>query len=492
MLILSVGAIVLAVAGAALVARTGSPTAAEPTAAAKQSTVVSARNTQKFRSRPDLRPVKITVTQAARRTAPGDIFIAPFTLRGSGQSGPMIVDNRGQVIWFRPSPGKTETSFHLQRYRGKPVLTWWQGRVVKGWGEGEYVIADSSYREIARVKAGRGQKADSHDFVITPKGTALFTIYKPVKRNLSSLGGPSNATVMDGVLQEVDIATGRVLFEWHSVKDVALRESYKKLPDRGAKPIWDYFHINSVDVDSDGNLLVSARNTHAVYKIDRKSGRIIWRLGGKRSSFKMGRGTRFAWQHDAIRQSNGTISLFDNSALPQVRSQSRAIVLKVDSKRKRVSLVRKYTNPRRLLARNTGNAQLLPKRNVFVGWGAEPYFSEFSRRGRLLFNARIPSKYKTARAYRAPWSGRPLTDPAVAAKRKGGVATLYASWNGATEVTRWQVLAGAAPDSLRPIGTAARKGFETAIRARTGEPYVAAQALDRARQVLGTSKAIKP
>jgi hypothetical protein len=445
---------------------------------------------QRFRSRPDLSPPAVTVRRRSRRTAPGHVFMAP--LSGPGQDGPMIVDDRGELVWFQPLRGKTAMDFRVQTYRGRPVLTWWQGGFVGGWGRGEYVVADGGYRTIARVEAANGHRGDHHDFTITPQGTALLTVYEGVRRNLSSVGGSRRGTVMDGVLQEVDIETGRLLFEWHSLDRVRIGESYKSVSKESREP-WDYFHINSADVDQDGNLLISARNTHAVYKIDRDTGAIMWRLGGKRSDFRMGRKTRFAWQHDARRQPDGTISIFDNAASPKVRERSRGIVLALNTRRMRATLKRKYEHPRDLLANNKASMQVMPNGNAFLGWGSEPYFSEFSKRGRLLFDVRFPGPVVSYRAYRFPWTGRPTDAPAVAASaRRGGRLTVYASWNGATDVTTWQVLTGPRPDALRPARSAARNRFETAIRVHATQPYVSVQAKDRNGQVIGTSGTIRP
>ena len=441
-----------------------------------------------FRSRRDLRPPTVRVGKRSRRLAPGHIFVAP--LNGPGQDGPMIVDDRGELVWFRPLKGRSAMDFRVQSYQGKPVLTWWQGRFVRGWGQGEYVIADESYRQVARVRAGNGFRGDHHDFTLTSRGTALLTIYVPVRRDLSSVGGPARGTVMEGVLQEVDIETGRVLFEWHSLDHVGIAESYKSLRKRDDP--WDYFHINSIDVASDGNLLVSARNTHAVYKINRRTGALIWRLGGKRSNFKLGRGSRFAWQHDARPHPDGTVSIFDNSASPKVRRRSRGIVVALDTTTRRARLKRHYEHGD-VLAPNKASMQVLPNGNAFVGWGSEPHISEFSRQGRLLFDAHFPRKVDSYRAYRFPWTGRPTGGPALLArKRPGGSLLVHASWNGATEVASWQVLAGPGPDALKPLGSARRDGFETAIRVRTGEPYVAVQARGRSGEVLGISRAVKP
>src|SRR5919202_5873906 len=259
-----------------------------------------------FRSRPDIAPAAAEVTQRAHGTAPGYLFVG--LKEGVGEHGPMILDDRGQLVWFAKYTSARD--FRVQRYRGRPVLTWWEGWVVVGHGVGEYVVFDDSYREIARVRAGDGYRGDLHEFLITPEDTALLTVYAPVRTDLSSIGGPQDGAVWDGIAQEVNIETGEVLFEWHSLDHVGLEESYVN-PLANPAYVYDYFHINSIDVDNDANLLVSARNTWTVYKIDRKTGEILWRLGGKRSDFEMGEGTRTAYQHDARRHEDGTISVFD-------------------------------------------------------------------------------------------------------------------------------------------------------------------------------------
>ncbi len=335
---------------------------------------------QHFHSRPDLSPPVVTLTRQAQGTAPGYVFIAPK--HDVPQAGPMIVDDNGKLIWFDPLDTHGVADFRAQVYRGRPVLTWWRGRATKGVGDGYDVIVDDTYREIARVRAGNGLAADIHEFLITPENTALITAYHRVPLDLSSVGGPREGKVFEGVVQELDIPTGRVLFEWHSLDHVGIDESYSKPPPakRGAAAApYDYFHVNSIDEDADGNLLVSARNTHALYKIDRRTGDITWRLGGKRSDFATGPGTTFGWQHDARWRPGGEISLFDNEADPPLAKQSRALVLRVDTKTRRVELVHAYTHPAGLLSGSQGDIQFLPGGHVFVGWGSNPYFTEFDR-----------------------------------------------------------------------------------------------------------------
>ena len=354
----------------------------------------------------------------------------------------MILDDRGQLVWFEKYV--TARDFKVQRYRGRPVLTWWEGRVVAGHGVGDYVIFDDSYREISRVHAGNGYRGDLHEFLITPEDTALLTAYAEVPADLSSAGGVEDGAAWDGIVQEVDIETGEILFEWHSSEHIGVEESYVAPPEDPGY-IYDYFHINSIDVDHDENLIISARNTSAAYKIDRNSGEVMWRLGGKRSDFEMEEGIRFAYQHDARRQEDGTITIFDNGAHPQVHEQSRAIQLRLDEEEMNATLLREYVSPEKILATSQGNAQLLPNGNLLVGWGSEPFVCEFSNDGEMLMNAGFPPECESYRAFRFTWSGHPTEAPALAAKQRSrNRVVLHASWNGATEVATWEVVSGPA------------------------------------------------
>jgi hypothetical protein len=441
-----------------------------------------------FRSRPELSPPAIEITAQAHDTAPGYIFVA--AKKGAGQDGPMIVDDQGQLVWF--SKNRYATDFKVQTYQGELVLTWWEGKVVAGHGVGEYVIFNSSYREINRVRAGNGYEGDLHEFYITPEDTALLTAYVPTQTDLSPISGSEDGAVWDGIAQELDIETGEVLFEWRSLDHVGVEETYREPPQDPSTPL-DYFHINSIDIDFDGNFLISAKGTSAVYKVERESGKIVWRLGGKKSDFEMGSGTRFAYQHDARRQRDGTITIFDNGASPRVHEQSRGIVVELDMDEMSATLVREFTHPNTLLSTSQGNVQVLPNANLLVGSGSAPYFSEYSNEGELLFDAQLLGDGQSYRAFRFPWSGHPSDNPAVAVEQgSDDQVILYVSWNGATEIKSWQVLAGSIPYQLKPVGSAPRRGFETTVAVRTAEPYVAVQAKSASGRVLGTTKAVKP
>jgi hypothetical protein len=315
--------------------------------------------------------------------------------------------------------------------------------------------------------------------------------------DLSLRGGLKNGRVLQGIVQELDIESGEVLFEWHSLEHVGIDETYATVSQDGS-PGFDYFHANSIEVDHDSNLIISARQTFAVYKIDRNTGEIMWRLGGKKSDFEMGPGTRFAFQHDARSQPDGTITIFDNGTtifhggLPEAVEESRAIVLELDEQKMKASLVREYTHPGKQYAHAAGNLQILPNGNVFIGWGRALVFSEFSKDGELLFDARLPPPNTSYRYFRFPWSGHPTDQPAAEAERASEEEVrVYASWNGATEVSAWEVLAGPRPGQIEPLGSVPRNGFETALSVQTPHPYVAVQAKDRRGRVLGTTAPVK-
>ena len=437
--------------------------------------------TQHFHSAPGLHPPLITATSNPDR-ASGDIFLTPTH---NQVDGPLILDSQGRLVWF-DQIGYV-ANLELQRYRGQPVLTWSQSTPsVNGTTVPKEVIMDRSYRVVKNLHAGDGYRVDLHDFQLTPQGTAFIDAYVPVRANLQSAGGSANGSVMDSVIQELDVRTGQLLWEWHVLGHVPLSASYAK-PIRGLTD--DYFHLNAIQPLPNGNLLISARNTWAVYEIDKATGRVIWSLGGKSSSFRMGPGTNFEWQHDA-RLSGDVLTLFDDAALPQEEQQSSAKVLRLDTATMTASLIARYRHTPPLLSPVTGSAQLLPNHDMFVGWGHQPDFSEYSPSGKQIFNATFPLGEASYRALRFPWHARPRTRPSLAVSRQAnGTTTVWASWNGATQVASWRVLGGPRPGSLKPVATVARNGFETRMTIPGHPGLVAVQALNARGKVLGTSRA---
>ncbi len=450
----SVGGLAAAGAGGYTRPRAEAAAFTNSLAPASTATLENKARVLRFVSRPDLTPPALTIANygTARPSNPPYFILTPsgYPRTGPGTPGLMILDRNGGIVWYSPntgfpaSKGMARVDLKVQSYRGKPVLTWWEGRIGRGFGEGRAIIADTSYRTIATVNAGDGLQVDPHEFVISPHDTALVTAYRPVTTGLSRVGGPARGVALSGVVQEIDIPSGRVLFEWSSLDHVPVTDTYVPFYGGTRAEPFDYFHINSISIAPDGNLLLSARNTSAVYKVARSTGHIAWQLGGKRSSFTMGPGATFWFQHHVLSQGQDMLSIFDDGGAPPTREpHSRAILLSLDIGARRATLRRSYVHPARLAAANQGSMQVLGDGDVLVGWGNLPYFSQFTANGRLILDGQFPVGDQSYRVFTATWTGHPTDKPAAAARvNPAGGSVVYASWNGATEVSSWTVLAG--------------------------------------------------
>ncbi len=458
----------------------------------------------------DPQPAPIAILKTSPGLARGFIFVTPAggaapplttptgstpdagapPARPSSEQGPEIVDDQGRPVWFKPlASGIGATDFRVQQYRGEPVLTWIQSAGGFSTGPTTDYIADRHYNVIASVQAGSGYIADTHEFRLTPEGTALISVYNTIPYDLSSVGGPADGHVTEGIVQEIDIASGRVLLEWHSLDHVGLDESHEPLPTSSAAA-WDYFHLNSVNPDVDGNLLISSRHTWTVYKLDRRTGAVIWRLGGKKTDFDLGPGVAFAWQHNPlVADGPDTIRIFDNeSAGTPVLPYSRVVWVKRDDVRKTATLERWFKHPDDLSAASQGNSQGLDNGDTFVGWGQVGRYSEFDRDGKLLLDAAFAPGYDTYRAYRHEWVGEPDTIPAVTAQpAEGGSTTVHAIWNGATRVAHWEILGGSSVHSLARLGTFDWSGLDTAGPVSGTPAYLQVVAEDDRGREIGRS-----
>ncbi|MFD6897422.1 arylsulfotransferase family protein [Rhodococcus sp. NPDC060086] len=451
-----------------------------------------------FMSRPDLAPPAVEIL-TPRQESEGLVFLTP-RVHDPGNDDPdtglLVIDRDGNPVWTMPHDdpdgGTYINDVDVQSYRGQPVLTYWEGKSSGvGWGEGTYRILDTSYRQVASVAAGNGHAADFHDLVVTPRDTALLTSYATEHR-----GRP----LLSAIIQEIDIRTGAVLFEWNSLDHVDPSESMLPEPV-DPEERHDYFHINSVDEDADGNLLLSARHTHALYKIDRDTGDVLWRLGGSRSDFALDDEAHFAWQHDVRWLPNGRISLLDNVSDDEAAGvPSRALILDLDERARTVSATRAFENPDPRTSATQANHQVLSDGHSFVGWGSLPTATEFDANGSVLWHASLPEGMYSYRAHVFDWTGTPTEPPAVVARRVDSTGTgpieIAVSWNGATEVAAWRIRSG--PESGAPIHVTdvAATGFETVTMipvdsasptAPVSPTFVTVEALDDTGAVLRTS-----
>ena len=458
-------------------------------------------------SRPDLTPVGVTIRRSATFSTSGPqssfIFCAPksplaanagaLTHRpdrfpAGATPGLMILDADGELVWFKPLPGGREIpfNFRVQTYQGKPTLTWFQGALQGAHGVGHYVLADDSYRVIAQVES-TDYPCDLHEFILTPEGTALHTAYE------QGVVTDDGAPIIVGHAQEVDVATNELLFDWSSYPTVDPDLAY-------THQLGDYFHINSIGLwpGPARNLIISSRNTCAVYLVDRLTKRVIWRLGGKRSHFAMGLGTPFYFQHDARALADGSgLSLFDDASRPCPETMASGKVIRLDQEARTATLVHRFLHTdHELHTPSQGNCQLLPNGDHVVGWGFLPFFSAYAAsddtiEAPLILDGRFPPGADSYRTFIFDWVGHPpLSELAVAVLPSGASGKLraWASWNGATEVATWQVNASSSSSSPRPLARAKRTGFETAINFEPGNATIfEVVALDASGQVLGRS-----
>ena len=457
-----------------------------------------------FVTEPGLSPPKIAINKSSKKArGNGNVLLTPLpspvvhpgsnntvTITPVGPGGPMIVDGGGNLVWFRQlTPPEVAANLRVQKYRGRKVLTWWEGTVTPAaFGVGGGVIANHAYNIIRTVHAGNGYPMDLHEFELTKEGDALFSVYSPIRVHLPGTPAGTLSSLLDSIVQEVDIKTGLVVWEWHSYGHIPL-ETSQATPQNSAT--YDAFHINAIQALKNHRILISARDTSGVYKVDRASGRILWTLGGKGTDFNFGPGALFNFQHDAHMLRNGRISMFDDGAGPPMfNPYSRGLILQLDHRRHRATLVRQFARSTSTSAQSEGSLQRLPGGNVFVGFGSEPFFSEFSSRGKLLLDASLPADDGTYRTYRFPWSASPKTKPIIVAQRQGTGVSLFASWNGATRVAKWQFLAGQSAGSLSRIAKAPKRSFETRVDLGTSATVFAVRALDSKGHVIGRSAAV--
>lgn len=481
--------------------------------------IINSPQVWSFVSAPHLHPMKPVINKFDPDTSNGFIFLAPYGFSSQpmyGQPGALILDNFGNPVWFRPlsSPNLMNTDFRVQTYRNKPVLTFWQGTLVTPpaytnapGGSSEpgscYYILNTHYETIKKISAHRGYTSDIHEFLITPSNTALFLSTKAVSMDLTPYGGPADGFVQDFAIQEVDIKTNKLLFFWDALDHIPLSDSFEPASDATRTGnIWDAYHLNSIGLtDNPDDIIVSSRSMWTIYKINKPSKNIVWRLGGKSSNFTIESGAEFSWQHDARFLGDNLISLFDDNSngSPSPGPSSHGLILQLDFSNMTASLYRSYFHDPNVTVASQGNVQSLPNGNKFIGWGQSPYYSEFREPGNtesdpsvnFLYDAAMPSNDYSYRAYRHNWKGYPCYPPKIALRSNSGVVTVYASWNGATEVAEWQVFAGPKRKELSLVGSAAKTGFETSIQVDAKGPYFQVKAFDKKGRVIGRSKVVE-
>jgi EmrB/QacA subfamily drug resistance transporter len=463
------------------------------------------KDTLSFVTQPGLHPpaIKPDFPPVTSKLAPGYILTANFYDLNyppiTGQSGPLILDSNLQPVWFKPVPTSVVAGdLALQTFNGKPALSYWQGFVTNTGAteSGEDIVVNQHYQTVAKLHGVDGWKLTLHEFLIVGHD-AWVTANKDVPKNLSKYGGAYNGAIDDSAVQEYDLRTGKLLYSWDALDHIRPDDSYATVPTNGFP--WDTYHVNSISLGS-GTMLVSMRDTWAAYLVNLRPGKhkgdIIWTLGGRHSSFKLPAHAQFQWQHDVKLQPHNIVTMFDDHCCQltgggtyvAATANSRALTLKLNQSAHTATVAAPdYGVDLGIQSDYMGDTQPLPDGNVIVGWGSTRYISEYTRDGTQVLGADLPGSDLTYRAVVEPWVGEPLTSPLGAARTAAGKTTVYASWNGATQVASWRVLAGAG-GRLIAAASAHRSGFETKIALKRSYANYELQAIDAGGHVIGTSK----
>jgi hypothetical protein len=458
----------------------------EPTAAAAARAAASplaATDVHHYITRPDLTPPIMTVNPTSGTPAPGLIAVTPQT------SQVLLMSSHGNPVWNNPIPGPDHVlDAKIIHLNGNDDVAWWQGTIAAGYGFGRYEVVDNHYNHLLTIHAGNGYQADLHDMEITSNNTALVGAYNTLMLDTTAFGGAPNSPVLEYVVQEVDIPTGAVLFEWHSADDVPLSKSQTSIPPNPGTA-WDYFHGNAVAQDSDGNILVSGRHTSNIYKINHSTGALMWTLG-KGGDFTPTFATQnwFNAQHDIRRVAPGKLSVFDNGccAGPASRNYSRGFVLNVDEVNKTASEDREVRHTPDILAGSQGDFRMLPNGDQFIGWGAVGEMTEFDANGNPVADLSFPDPMQSYRAVKTDFHGFPTRPPDLSIGRTNNLVSARVSWNGATDVALWVMRAGEDADHLKDVAKVIPTSFETGIAATTPEPVIVVEARDANGKALGS------
>jgi hypothetical protein len=433
------------------------------------------------------------------------VFISP---RGTavGQIAPMMFNSDDlSLVWSDPSY-KTTFGVRVQEYNNSDYITFWRGAIKSaGYGSGSYIMLDHNYNVAYNLTTkSLTVGGDIHEIELTDDGTALMSAYEPMEYDLTAYN-ITNGWLADSIFEEIDIATNNLIFSWRASEHIALNASYA---DPGATGIsqdnpYDFFHINSIEKDDSGNYLISARHTHGIYYINGTNGDIIWTMGGKDNQFEDksdGQATNFAWQHDARwRNTNLTeMTLFDNGAADWVKTENetRGLWLSIDYDDMSVTLKQDYISPEGILSISQGSVQVLSNGNVFMGYGSNGAFIEYTNDGKAIWDVQFGiignSSVQSYRAYKQSWQGFPGWNPSISAAGNGSDnTTVYMSWNGATEIKQWAILASNSSSSLATADelwkNVTKTGFETNVTVGANARYIRAAALNADGEVLGAT-----
>ncbi len=380
--------------------------------------------------------------QTTGDTSAGTIFFSP-THFSSGDGYNVIVDNSGEIQYYKKITTGAPVDFKVLPNGMLAYGVMYEYHSFVGGGPTKFYMMDNTYTVVDSFEMGNGYIADSHEFQWLPNGHALMLAYdlQPVDMSGIVPGGHPGALVAGSVVQELD-ADKNVVFQWRSWDHYNLTDSYQDL----TQSMFDAIHINSIELDHDGNLLISAMALAEITKVSRQTGEIIWRMGGKNNEFTFINESQenapiyFMWQHDVRRIDNGNITVFDDGD-PELRPYTRVVEYQIDETGKTATNVWEYRHSPDIYTSVMGNAQRLPNGNTLIGWGiasmlGKTAVTEVDPAGNVVFELAFNKLLFTSyRAFRFNWNGGLPAAEVTKESLHAGDPYEFSNYSGTTGVT---------------------------------------------------------
>ncbi len=355
---------------------------------------------------------QITVS-TSDNPSPGYIFLSNFSLTPRpAQNFLMILDNSGTPVYYK----KLDTAAYDFKKQPNGNLTYFSARAQK------FYEMNQRYQIIDSFVCGNGYGTDIHEFRLFSNGHAFLMSYDPQRVNMANIvtHGDSNAIVLGLVIQELD-EDKNVIFQWRSWDHYSITDATH---ENLTSAVIDYAHGNAIELANDGNIIISSRHMDEITKINRSTGNIIWRMGGKNNQFRFRDETiAFSHQHAVRQLPNGNITLFDNSNFPStivpihdMVSISRAVEYQLDETNLIATLVWQYVNDPPVFGFAMGYMERLSNGNSVISWGAgAPAITEVNAQGKKVFEMFLPADQVSYRATRDTWTPVPFTENGEAA-----------------------------------------------------------------------------
>jgi hypothetical protein len=371
-------------------------------------------------------PADFPSWQVSGPGAPDRWYVAAPTLPGTPTGGHYVVvfDNHGTPVWWFRDAG---TPIDAKLLPGNVIAY-----ATFNGPDPSYQLRRLDGTLVQRVQAPDGQ-IDDHELQQTADGNRYYLVYQPQQHvDLSALGGPADATVLEGRIEEIS-PKGKLLWTWSTAGHVDVGEvaSWRStitaapLIDPAGEPAYDVYHANSISIS--GNLLlVSLRYANAVYAIDRGTGYVVWKLGGTPTAQSLQvaadplAASPFSGQHDARLLPDGTITVFDDESF--TGRAPRAVQYRIDGVTRTATLLRSLSDPEITASSCCGSARLTADGDWLVSWGGDPTFGEYAADGRPLlrvsFDGLFSYRVVPVAASRLPVSALRAGMDAMAAARR--------------------------------------------------------------------------